>query len=705
MNHPTTKTDSPAEKKVLFAERFGLSAYKIMTRHEDEETLLEWKKKVDEIRTYVQKRIEENFSSPENPPVINGKPYILSDKRIMRALGSEAYDDDITLFSIGAFVLAHYPQFSRRRAGMKIATGGEFKLADYGKGVTTCIDAAAAVEHLAAMYGISGSIKRHGTTYGHYWQETGGAQRVIDITGLNNLNGFALEAKPKPQEVGVLQKLARSSLLKWALAAGVIFGGTKVYHDQVTQPALEERIVERNSPAKLAGSLTSITDRLQSDAREVSKEGVVAKESRDERRYTIQSDVVKIEANIFGDNTELEVVQGKKTDMGGEHVFNFISPMSNVGIGKGANAIMINRSFDPDTVARKIKEGDKIWYLTMTLITFDRDENQKPYHFRITQLVEAGDNTKLIRPMETIAIHDAGQSEAMKKAVTGLYDEVKKYQDRMGGYEKRTEDTAKKAQELVKDTEFVKKLQSGSIQIVFSDGAKCTGFKYDESTIITARHCTLDGKKRVGHLNILLPTGDATVKRKLKAVPIKEGEYAIELATENNEDVAVITFAKPLFKKENLLPISKDPLVLGETYILGHFRGYGKKEKWKMDAGKMSDYSDATKFVGYVREPEGERNPWTGVRKYYDSPVYSSEPGEARVFIDIGVQSGNSGGPVVNTKGEVIGVVARHDYVSTGDGKYKLEDRFRTPRLDAAKIAALVAKAKANLKIVPGKKK
>ncbi len=507
-------------------------------------------------------------------------------------------------------------------------------------------------------------------------------------------------AKSKPQEVGFFQKLARSSLLKWGIAAGVIFGGTKIHHDQVTQPALEEKIVERNSPAKLADYIGDLSNMLQSEATEASKEGVGSNNiESSERHYTIQSDVVRIEANIFGDNAELEVIQGKKTDVSGDYFFNFMSPRSYVDIGKGANAIIINRSFHPDEVARKIKEGDRTWYLKKTLITFDRDENQRPYHFRITPLLEADDHPEMLRPMDTTSVHDVWQNEAMGKAVTALYDEVKKYQDRMSGYEKQIEGTAKDAQELIKSPEFIKKLQNGSVEIVFSDGAKCTGFKYDEHTIITARHCTDYSKIKVGYLNMLLPTGDATVKRKRKTVPVKEGEYAIELATDSNEDIAVITFAKPLFRSEDTLKIVKDPLVLGETYILGHFSGYGKKEKWKMDAGKMSEHRSANEIIGYKTEYESTYSFLGERRNYYTSPVYSPESGQARVYVDIGVQQGNSGGPVVNTKGEVIGVVAQFSYKKSGDGRYmEIEKgRFRTPRLDAVKIAAFVAKAKAKL--------
>lgn len=191
----TMSSNSLVHDQVLFSERFGILPYSINVHPEDRTLMEEWKRQVDDISAYIHQRIEGNFAVPEEPPIINGKSHILTDRRIIRAFGDTTYDHDVTLFSIGAFVLAHYPKFSKWQAGLKILIGGEFDLSDYGKGVTTCMDAATAAGYLADLYEIPGTVKRYDKTYHHYWQETGDSGRILDTTWCNDHNGLVVYPK------------------------------------------------------------------------------------------------------------------------------------------------------------------------------------------------------------------------------------------------------------------------------------------------------------------------------------------------------------------------------------------------------------------------------------------------------------------------------------------------------------------------------
>lgn len=260
--------------------------------------------------------------------------------------------------------------------------------------------------------------------------------------------------------------------------------------------------------------------------------------------------------------------------------------------------------------------GDDEW-----MIDIDRSEDGTIRKLKFTPLFVINGTNKQI-PITDLSF-EVNDSELIE-LLTRFFDEKAKYEAFLKEYwSKRKASNKKKG--LEKSIEFNKKLQRGTVQFK-SDTGLCTGFVYDDHTIVTAEHCIRDMEKI--HSIVGLQPNGSKAHPKYKFV---KGSKKFKTAYDKKHDYAVIVFDKPILRRNHKLKIAKDTIMRGAYYYYLHFLQYNKWHwgtKWKVDKVPITEY-------------------------------FGSDKDGTFQFDACEVILGNSGTPVVNQNGAVVSMISK----------------------------------------------
>lgn len=188
----------------------------------------------------------------------------------------------------------------------------------------------------------------------------------------------------------------------------------------------------------------------------------------------------------------------------------------------------------------------------------------------------------------------------------------------------------------------IKALLQDSVVFLNFTGGSCSGFVYDDSTVVTARHCLEDDEGSTDGNTLL----NLVHYNNSKPSVVNTSEVQQKFLRHGSEDVGVVVFDSPVLSAIPKLDAVDFPVGYQyyDPYFVYSFNAYGKKGEvipgrslgvdWDMDMYLISPYFGDLSVA----------------------PLYFRAISKNGTII-----KGNSGTPVVNCDGEVVSVVAYKD--------------------------------------------